>query len=155
MGCFITVGYFSFILSCITSPIFPSSPAFLILVNHLFFFSDLYLCDHFHLRPAILSYILFYPSPQIILPMFVLVETSRLEMLDAMEIICLQNVLHHLAGDVAPGCIFSVSRIVSLFPHAYGNRCRPKSRETFFFILFLCVNIPLSEPVYPSTKCQY
>lgn len=87
--------------------------------------------------------------------MVVLVETSRWEMLDAMEIICLQNVLHHFAGDVAPGCIFSVSRIVSLFPHVYGNRCRLKSGETFFFILFLCVNIPLSELVYPSMKCQY
>lgn len=28
-------------------PIFPSSPAFLILVNHLSFFSDLDRCDHF------------------------------------------------------------------------------------------------------------
>lgn len=46
------------------------------------FFSDLNLGAHFHLKPAILSYILFNPSPQIILPMFVLVETSRWEMLD-------------------------------------------------------------------------
>lgn len=106
-------------------PIFPSSPAFLILVNHLSFF--LILIGVIILRPALLSYILFSPSPQIILPMFVLVETSKWEMLDAMETICLQNVVHHLAGDVAPGCIFSVSRIVSSFPHIYGNRRRLKS----------------------------
>lgn len=91
------------------------------------FFSDLYLCDHFHLRPALLSYTLFSPSPQIILPVFVLVETSKWEMLDATETICLQNVVHHLAGDAAPGCIFSVSRILSSFPHIYGNRSRQKS----------------------------
>lgn len=89
VGSFMTTSQFLFILLCIISSIFPSPPSFSYSAEfpRFFFPREFYLCDHLHLRPCILSYILFYTSLQIIPPMFFLLETSRWGMLEGIEII--------------------------------------------------------------------